>query len=94
MRLSLIRWSNEGGYDGDNRGYNSYGDRSSGGGRGNGRSYGGGNDSRGGSGGYSSGARKNEFGFHGDQRPNPRVEQELFHTNEVQSAGINFDRVI
>jgi hypothetical protein len=29
----------------------------------------------------------------GDERPNPRIEQELFHTNEVQTAGINFDKV-
>ena len=25
-------------------------------------------------------------------RPNPRIEQELFHTNEAQTAGINFDK--
>jgi hypothetical protein len=35
----------------------------------------------------------NELGFHGDMRPNPRIEQELFHTNEAQVAGINFDKV-
>jgi len=34
----------------------------------------------------------NELGFHGDMRPNPRIEQELFHTNEAQTAGINFDK--
>lgn len=29
----------------------------------------------------------------GDMRPNPRIEQELFHTEESQTAGINFDKV-
>lgn len=37
--------------------------------------------------------RINEFGFHGDLRPNPRVEDDLFFRNETQSAGINFDKV-
>jgi len=27
-------------------------------------------------------------------RPNPRIEQELFHTEESQTAGINFDKVV
>ena len=92
-----------GGYS-DNRGY---GGRSSGGyGGGGGYSGGGGGggggwNSSGGGGGYSGGggggsygARVNELGFHGDTRPNPKVEQELFHSNDVQSAGINFDKVL
>ena len=33
------------------------------------------------------------MGFHGDDRQNPKLEMELFHTNEVQTAGINFDKV-
>jgi hypothetical protein len=33
------------------------------------------------------------MGYHGDMRPNPRIEQELFHTGEGQTAGINFDKV-
>jgi hypothetical protein len=35
----------------------------------------------------------NELGFHGDMRPNPRIEDEYFFKNESQSAGINFDKV-
>jgi hypothetical protein len=35
----------------------------------------------------------NELGFHGDMRPNPRIEDEYFFKNESQSAGINFDNV-
>jgi hypothetical protein len=42
---------------------------------------------------YSYGARRNELGFHGDMRPNPRIEDELFFKNEAQVAGINFDNV-
>lgn len=57
---------------------------------GSGGGYGG---SRGG-GGYRSGPRKNEMGFHGDTRPNPRIEEELFFTNESQTTGINFDKVL
>jgi hypothetical protein len=41
----------------------------------------------------SFGPRKNEIGFHGDMRPNPRVEEELFFKNETQTTGINFDKV-
>jgi len=43
---------------------------------------------------YGAESRKNELGFHGDTRPNPRVEEELFFKNESQSAGINFDKVL
>jgi len=32
------------------------------------------------------------MGFHGDERPNPRLEQELFHTEVTQTQGINFDK--
>lgn len=42
---------------------------------------------------YGSESRKNELGFHGDTRPNPRVEEDLFFKNESQTAGINFDKV-
>ena len=49
---------------------------------------GGGGGYRGGGGGY--GARRNELGFHGDMRPNPRFEQRLFGENK--STGINFDK--
>lgn len=84
---SFVRWNNDSGQY-DNRGYG-YGG-SYGGGRGG---YGRGGESNRGGSFYGSGPRKNELGFHGDMRPNPRVEQELFHTNESQIAGINFDRV-
>eukprot|EP01040_Poterioochromonas_malhamensis_P000953 gene953-1010_t len=40
---------------------------------------------------YGYASRVNELGFHGDMRPNPRIEDELFFKNESQSAGINFD---
>ncbi len=42
---------------------------------------------------YGYASRVNELGFHGDMRPNPRIEDELFFKNESQSAGINFDNV-
>ena len=90
-KLIFPRWQPDTQEDyNNNRGYGY--DRS--GGRSGG--YGGGfnRDNRGGGRDfYQSGPRKNELGFHGDMRPNPRVEQELFHTNEGQTAGINFDRV-
>ena len=86
-----------GGGGGYSRGYgggDNYDRRFSSGGRGSG-GYGG--DGGGGGGGWFSGAymggtRKNELGFHGDMKPNPRIEQELFHTNDTQTAGINFDK--
>ena len=44
--------------------------------------------------GYSGGGSgTNSMGFHGDERPNQRIENELFHTGESQVAGINFDKV-
>ena len=58
--------------------------RSGGGGYGGGR-YGGG-------GGYGRGPRVNELGFHGDTRPDPRLERQLFDREDQQSTGINFDR--
>lgn len=81
-----------GGYGGGD----SYDRRYSSGGRGSG-GYGGGGGGGGSSGGrfsgsYMSGPRKNELGFHGDMKPNPRIEQELFHSNDTQTAGINFDK--
>ena len=32
------------------------------------------------------------MGFHGDERPNPRLEQQLYHSGDGQTAGINFDK--
>ncbi|KAI9911152.1 hypothetical protein PsorP6_009429 [Peronosclerospora sorghi] len=46
---------------------------------------GGGSYSRGGG-----GARVNEIGYHGDLRPNERLQQELF--GDAKSSGINFDK--
>ena len=93
-----------GGYQGGGGGGGYHGGRGGGGGQsynrggssfyngdGGGGGGGGGYSDRGGGGGY--GAKKNAMGFHGDDRPNPKMEQELFHTNEVQTAGINFDKV-
>lgn len=39
-------------------------------------------------------SRVNALGLHGDLEPNPRVEEELFHTADAQPTGINFDKVI
>ena len=74
-------------------GGDNYGDRRYSGGRGSG-GYSGGRGGGGGgfSGGFTSGPKKNELGFHGDMKPNPRIEQELFHSNDTQTAGINFDK--
>lgn len=93
-----------GGDGGRSRGYG-YGPRDggyrqefrSGGGGGGGR-YGGGGGGGGGrrdfyESSYRSGPRKNDLGFHGDMRPNPRVEEELFFKTESQTTGINFDKV-
>ena len=44
------------------------------------------------SGGYSRGPRVNERGFHGDMRPDSRLERELFHKDIQQTTGINFDK--
>ncbi|CAI5738630.1 unnamed protein product [Peronospora destructor] len=52
----------------------------------------GGGYSGGGGGGYSRGGglRVNEMGYHGDVRPNERLEHELF--GAAKSSGINFDK--
>ena len=91
---------NSGGY-GMSRGGGGYGYGGGGGYNSNRGGYGGG---RGGGGSrsyssrderfYSSAAIVNELGFHGDMRANARIEQELFHTQETNSAGINFDKVL
>jgi len=47
---------------------------------------------RGGGGGYHRGPRRNERGFHGDMRPDARLELELYHKEIQQTAGINFDK--
>lgn len=66
---------------------------------GGGRSFGGGGGGGGGrsyagnSGFESSFSSANALGFHGDERPNPRIERELFHSGEGQTTGINFDKV-
>lgn len=66
-----------GGYDGHGYG----GERRSGGGFGRG------------GGGLGYGApRVNERGFHGDMRPDPLLERELFAKEDQQTTGINFDR--
>ena len=44
-----------------------------------------------GGGGGRGGARTNERGFHGDMKPDPRVEKRLFHRDDHQTTGINFD---
>jgi len=71
------RWSNEDTGD-SGRGGGGYG-----GGRGGG-GYGGGYGRR-------DQARVNERGFHGDMRPDKRVERELFEQEHQQKTGINFD---
>lgn len=45
----------------------------------------------GGYGGGRRGPRVNERGFHGDMRPDPRLEKQLFGREDVQTTGINFD---
>lgn len=35
----------------------------------------------------------NALGFHGDERPDPRLEDELFRKGDGQTAGINFNKV-
>lgn len=62
------------------------------GGRGYNRGRGGGGGYRSGGGNYGSrGPRVNERGFHGDMRPDPRLERQLFQRDDVQTTGINFD---
>ena len=76
------RWSGSGGgggYGGGGGGGGGYGDRRGGGG------YGGGYGRR-------DSARANERGFHGDMRPDQRLERQLFQREQEQSTGINFDQ--
>lgn len=74
------RWSNVDTGGGGGGGYG--GDRRSSG-------YGGGGY---GGGGYGRGPpRRNERGFHGDMRPDKRLERQLFEKEIQQTAGINFD---
>lgn len=82
------RWSDEGGYGGGGYGGGGYGGGRGGGGYGGGggRSYAS-RDER-----FYSPASVNALGFHGDMKANARIEQELFHTQESNSAGINFDK--
>eukprot|EP00579_Thalassiosira_antarctica_P006331 CAMPEP_0201881772 /NCGR_PEP_ID=MMETSP0902-20130614/11962_1 /ASSEMBLY_ACC=CAM_ASM_000551 /TAXON_ID=420261 /ORGANISM="Thalassiosira antarctica, Strain CCMP982" /LENGTH=625 /DNA_ID=CAMNT_0048410037 /DNA_START=36 /DNA_END=1909 /DNA_ORIENTATION=- len=54
--------------------------------RGGGSGYGGG-----GYGGGGGGGRRNEKGFHGDVRPDKRLEKQLFEKEFQQVTGINFD---
>jgi ATP-dependent RNA helicase DDX3X len=75
-----------GGYQGGGGGYQGGG----GGYQGGGGGYQGGGGGYHGGGGY--GPRKNSLGYHGSETPNPHIEQELFHTQETQVAGINFDK--
>ena len=89
-----------GGYN-DRRGGGGYGDgggpaptnsrwsnADSGGGGGGYRDRGG----YGGGGGYRrDGARRNERGFHGDMKPDQRLERQLFGRDDQQTTGINFD---
>ena len=74
------RWNNvDRGGDGDGQ--------RGGGGRGGGEYRGGG-----GGGGYSrNSARTNSRGYHGDIDPDPRLERTLFHKDDHQTTGINFD---
>lgn len=49
------------------------------------------NSGGGGSYGRSNVARRNERGFHGDMKPDTRLEQRLFDNSDRQSTGINFE---
>lgn len=42
-------------------------------------------------GGYGGGSRRNERGFHGDMKPDPRLEARLYSKADKQTTGINFD---
>lgn len=83
-----------GGYGRDGGGY---GGRDGGGfGRDGGRPSFGGNPRGapgGGRGQGQDGGRVNSLGYHGDETPNVRIEQELFDQKDAQTAGINFDKV-
>lgn len=83
-----------GGYGGDRRGYGDRGGYGGGGGgfRGERSSYGGGGGGgRYGGGGFGA-ARTNSLGFHGDDKPNRRLEDQLFNNPDSQQTGINFDK--
>jgi len=88
------RWSNvESGSSGGG-GYGGGGGGGGGGGDRRGSNYGGGGygGGGGGGGGYGRGPpRRNERGFHGDMRPDKRLEKQLFEKEIQQTAGINFD---
>jgi hypothetical protein len=43
-------------------------------------------------GGYGA-ARINSKGYHGDEKPDPRLERELFQKEGHQQTGINFAKV-
>jgi ATP-dependent RNA helicase DDX3X len=60
-------------------------------GGGGGGDHGGGHHGGGGRSGFRDGARRNERGFHGDIQPDPRLERTLFHREDQQKTGINFD---
>jgi ATP-dependent RNA helicase DDX3X len=60
-------------------------------GGGGGRGYGRTSSGYGGGYGRGSGPRVNERGYHGDTRPDPRLERQLFQRDDVQTTGINFD---
>lgn len=82
------RWAS---VENDGGGSGGGGDRD-GGYRGGGGGYGG--DRRGGDrgGGYGRGGpRVNERGYHGDMRPDARLERRLFQKEDIQTTGINFD---
>ena len=79
-----------GGYGGD-RGGGYGGDRGGGYGGDRGGGYGGSRGGYGGGGGRR-GARANALGFHGDEKPNRRLEEQLFNNPDAQTAGINFDK--
>jgi ATP-dependent RNA helicase DDX3X len=55
-----------------------------------GSGYGGGGSGGGGYG-QSRGPRRNERGYHGDMRPDKRLERQLFERDIQQTSGINFD---
>jgi len=74
------RW-NESGDDGGDRRVGGYG----------GGGYGGGSGYSGGGYGSRGPPRRNEKGFHGDTRPDKRLEKQLFEKEIQQVTGINFD---
>ena len=81
-----------GGYRGGGRGGGYGGGGGRGGYGGGGRGYGGGGGGYGGGGGGGSRARTNAQGFHGEERPDKRLEDQLFRKPHAQTTGINFDK--